>query len=133
MNKECIICDLDGVIFEYLDMGLEEFYKNLDVFCPKNDIIPIIQGLYSQGIKIIFLTARSEKCRRMTRYQLDSIINFPYELCMRDRDDIREDYIIKEEITKELMVKYHVLLAIDDNPKNCQMFKSLGITTLQVL
>ena len=84
------------------------------------------------SVKIVFVTARDEKCRAYTLYQLKQLFDFPIELYMRGRGDLRPDPDVKREYIIDLKEKYNILLCIDDNPDNCKMYNELGLTALEV-
>lgn len=111
---------------------LEEFYQNLDRCCPVDWAVHLVKGLQKQKIKIIFVTARDEKCRSYTLYQLKQLFDFPIELYMRGRGDLRPDPDVKREYIIELKEKYNILFCIDDNTDNCKMYNELGLTALEV-
>ena len=133
MNSNACIFDLDGVVFvNPFFENIEDFYKNIQYCIPQDWTVKLINGLYNQGIKIIFLTARDIKCRGITYYQLKELFDFPIHLYMRRRGDTREDYIVKQEYMEQLVKKYNILFCMDDNVKNCEMYRTFGLTTLQV-
>lgn len=128
-----IICDIDGVILEtprWYEM--DDFYQNLDQCVPNDWAVSLINGLHNQHIKIIFLTARDEKCRSYTKYQLEQLFDFNIHLYMRTRGDEREDYIVKAEHVERLLKKENILFAIDDNYQNCLMFNQYKIPSFHV-
>ena len=128
-----IICDIDGVILEtprWYEM--DDFYQNLDQCVPNDWAVSLINGLHNQHIKIIFLTARDEKCRSYTKYQLEQLFDFNIHLYMRTRGDEREDYIVKAEYVERLLKKENILFAIDDNYQNCLMFNQYKIPAFYV-
>ena len=128
-----IICDIDGVILEtprWYEM--DDFYQNLDQCVPNDWAVSLINGLHKQHIKIIFLTARDEKCRSYTKYQLEQLFDFNIHLYMRTRGDEREDYIVKAEHIERLLKKENILFAIDDNYQNCLMFNQYKIPAFHV-
>ena len=133
MKRKAVICDIDGVILTctyYADM--EEFYQNILECYPIDPMVSVIKGFHQDGYEIIFLTARNVKCRGVTTYQLQKCFDFPIKLYMRGRDDIREDWIMKQECVQMLSNEYEFVLALDDNPRNCQMFIDNKIPTIQV-
>lgn len=134
MKDKAIICDLDGTLVanNKWDGTFETFYDTITECYPVDWCLNLLQGLHKQKVKIIFMTARGEHCKNITKIHLNSWLDFPYELYMRKQDDIREDHIVKRDYTEELLKKYDILLALDDNIKNCQMFRSYGITALLV-
>lgn len=132
MKKKAIICDLDGTLIQNPDWNgdYETFYQNITKGFPVEWCELLLNSL-ADKVKIIFLTARDDKCKSITEHQLNSWFDFSYILLMRITGDTREDYIIKQEHLSSLMEEYDILFCIDDNPKNCEMF-SQYIPTLKV-
>ena len=132
-KKKAIICDLDETLI-YNPI----FYEDFEVFrkhvldgIPNEWCVTMVNGFHKMGVEIIFLTARSEVCRLATEIQLDKIFSFDYILCMRDEYDLSSTVEMKEAHLKRLMRKYDILLCIDDDYENCEMF-SQYIPTLKV-
>lgn len=125
MKTKAIICDLDGTLIANpnWDGDFVTFYEILDQGYMLNWCYYILKGLVLQGIEIIFLTARDEKCRDFTISQLKEWLDFPFKLYMRRRGDLTIDHEMKEKFLKEILEKYDVLFSIDDNFANCTMFK----------
>lgn len=132
-KHRAIIVDIDGVILQcpyWQDM--EDFYKNLDQCVAVDWAVYLVNYIQQQGIKIIFLTARDEKCKIQTNIQLRQLFDFKYDLYMRKRGDLRIDWEIKQDYLKEIQEKYNVLFSIDDNASNCEMYRRNNIPSLQV-
>ena len=52
---------------------------------------------------------------------------------MRGAQDWRPAYAVKKQILRnEILPYYNIKLVFDDEPKNAEMFKKLGLITLQV-
>ena len=132
-KTKVIICDIDGVLMDgpWWD-DIEDFYLNMDSWYPIDWTVYMVNCFYKLGYKIIFLTARDEKVRVKTTQQLKELFPFNINLYMRPRGDMRESYIVKEEHLMELMEKYDILFAMDDEIPNCQMFKKHGIPVVQI-
>ena len=89
MKKKTVICDIDGVlldsehIFDKInELGLSgndkwEYFNrhanDVDVIANKN-VIDLLSAFNSAGIRIIFLTARSQEIEAQTRAKLDMVI-----------------------------------------------------------
>jgi hypothetical protein len=58
----------------------------------------------------------------------------PYdEFYIRSADDSRDDRIVKRELfDKHVLGKYNVIAVIDDRPKVCQMWRSIGLNVVQI-
>lgn len=133
MKTKVVICDIDGVVLTcpYFNT-VDDFYQNIESCVPVDWAVHLIQGLYEQGIKILFLTARDSKCRGITEHQLKQCFDFPIHLYMRIHNDTRPDFVIKEEFIYEFEEKYDILFCIDDNKFNCDMYNSHNLISLWV-
>lgn len=132
-KTKVVICDIDGVIMQgpWWD-DIQDFYDNMDSWYPIDWMVDIVNCIYKLGYKIIFLTARDEKVRRKTTQQLKNMFDFKIELYMRKKDDERPSCVIKEEYLPELMDKYDILFALDDEQPNCDMYRKHGISVIQI-
>jgi predicted kinase len=82
---------------------------------------------------IILLSGRSSVCYDLTVAWLKQhSINYK-ALFMRPADDQRPDHILKSELYHfNIRGKYNVLGVIDDRPKVCRMWRSIGLSVFQV-
>jgi predicted kinase len=82
---------------------------------------------------IILFSGRSSVCRDLTITWLKHHnINYT-DLFMRPADDNRSDDILKSELYyHHIRDRYNVLGIIDDRPKVCRMWRSLGLSVFQV-
>ena len=81
-----------------------------------------------------FLTARSEKIRYNTRTRLNKEFKnvLDYCLLMRAKDDLDPAHIVKEKHLKTILERYEVILAIDDEQPNLDMFNRYGLLVKKV-
>ncbi len=86
--------------------------------------------------RIIFISGRKEICREATEkwlYNKGFPGNHWRDIFMRKDDDNRDDVIVKEELYNEhIKGKYRVRFVVDDRPKVCRMWRSLGLPVFQV-
>ena len=129
-----IIIDIDGVILKCDEwFCIEEFYKKLDTCKPIYWTINILKTLLiTLEATPVFLTARNEKYKNKTISQLDQYFDIPYKLYMRKQNDLREDPEIKEDYIKQLIKDNNILFCIDDNIKNCSMYRKYKLNVLHV-
>jgi predicted secreted acid phosphatase len=150
LKENCIVLDVDGVILDTFFIFEEIFELKLkgddmwDYFhsncnSEKVKIIKECKGLLAllyilkmKGIPldIILLTSRNEKVREATEKKLKTCMYYD-KLIMRPKDDYRESHILKKEELQKLEEKYNILMYIDDDLKNCEAGKELGIFTLR--
>lgn len=137
-----IICDLDGTLC--LLNGRNPY----DASTCENDLVnPAMYGILSamqykfentmpEGkIKIMFCSGREDKYRDQTIGWLrnNGMLEDSFKLYMRKTGDNRKDSIIKKEIYEEhIKGKYNVLFVLDDRNQVVDLWRSLGLTCLQV-
>jgi HK97 family phage prohead protease len=110
-GEPAIIVDIDGTLITAGRPNLE-----------------LIDYLDSQDAEIFIVTARPESERSETLDQLESFdIDFDF-LFMKDSDE--ETPAWKKSVAETILETYNVLLAIDNDPDNMEVFQELGIPTL---
>lgn len=147
-KPKVVLFDLDDVLFytKPIFAKAEEMNLSGDVLwryfhaevhkCPVNGWCrELIIALEYSGITPIFITARSEEIREVTRMAIIKCLNtIHFSLYMRKLGDKRSSEFIKEEILyDEILPKYAVLFALDDDIKNCVMYAKYGIPALHVI
>ena len=126
-----IISDMDGTIST--NDGERAFFDwdkvNLD---KENLYVTNILRAMSKTHKIIVVSGRDSACYDLTKKWLeDHTIPFDF-LLMRKTGDMRPDDIVKKEIFDEFIKeKYYVEAVVDDRPKVCDMWRKMGLKTLQ--
>lgn len=122
-----VICDLDGTLC--LMNGRNPY----DASECQNDLLsPVVANLIKDRT-VILVSGREEKYLPPTLEFL-SKHNIKYEkLFMRQTDDKRKDWIIKNEIWHDHIAgKYNIEFVLDDRNRVVEGWRSLGLTVLQV-
>lgn len=125
-----IVCDLDGTIAIHNGRSPYDTEKcDTDLVNP-----PVVKILESvKPDQLIFCSGREDKYREKTKKWLNSVGFHDFKLLMRKTDDLRNDAIIKKEIyDAEIKGKYNVLFVLDDRDRVVNMWRSEGLTCLQV-
>lgn len=128
------ICDIDGTVAIMNGRGPYE-WKKVGNDKPNIDVLEIINALKTRSTDIIFVSGRDEICREET---MDWLLKYTpkrkaIKLFMRPIGDHRKDVEIKREIyQREIEGKYNVLGVFDDRDQVIELWRSLGLTTLQV-
>ena len=148
MKPQAIIVDLDGTLIDSEHRIVYDINGEIDLdrSCKEEDIKrdqlikpigELVWAMKAMGhLTIIYLTARSERYRKVTIDWLNT--NMPTTLAhtvllMRPDDNHDPDYICKSELfSLHIKDKYDVLFAVDDNNDNTRMFNRYGILTLLV-
>ena len=130
-----IICDLDGTIA--LMNGRSPYdYDECDKDLPNKVIIDLVETYLSYKGNVIFLSGRDGRGREKTvQWIKDNVqlMDKEFELWMRKSEDNRKDSIIKKELFDEhIKGKYYIDFVLDDRNQVVQLWRSLGLTCLQV-
>lgn len=135
-----ILVDIDGTValntngrgwFEWARVGEDT---------PNEDVCFIVQSLlyarHSAGFEIVFVSGRSDACKRETREWLEQTFDFDdqdFELFMRKEGDYRRDSIVKNEIFwDQIAPSWDVVACIDDRQQVVDEYRAMGLTVLQV-
>jgi predicted kinase len=130
-----VLVDLDGTLAE---MGERSPYDwdRVDEDKPHQDIIDLVYTLRDAGAEIVFVSGRDGRAREKTRVWLRKHLGEWADdatLLMRRQGDMRKDAIVKEEIYRnEIRSRYNVWLVLDDRQQVVDMWRLLGLRTLQV-
>lgn len=127
-----------------LDKPLPKFKKNWAAFfagIPKDepnlwclDLLRNFAWSSVEHLDIVFCSGRDDNQRKMTVEWLDRVIgdDFGYDLYMRNRNDSRQDAIVKEIILDfEILTRYEPVFMIDDRQQVVDMWRKRGFTCLQ--
>ena len=154
MKKKAIICDIDGVLLDTSHImeriekaGLtgDDKWEFFDRHANDHDVeadyrvIEMLEVFASQGYRIIFLTARSVEIETPTRAKIQIAIAqyaesiFDFLLIMRPTLNTEPAPDLKERWLNLLREEYDVLMAIDDETANCEMFARNKVLTTKVL
>ncbi len=131
--RDAIVVDMDGTLALFGDRNpYSRDFENDDV----NEPVASILRAYAQSRNdcvVIIVSGRKEKYREQT-------ISFMHKhdipmdwLLMRHDDDNRKDSIVKQEIYDAYIKNdFNVLFVLDDRNQTVQMWRSNGLTCLQV-
>lgn len=131
-----VIFDMDGVLSDasgrqhYLE-GPMMYWDAFFAACGEDDLIAEAAALghhLDPDVRVILLTARPIRVRRQT---LDWLGRQPVRwdlLLMRDEDDWMSSHVFKRTCLSALRARgFDVRLALDDDPKNVEMFRAAGV------
>ncbi len=130
--KWAIICDIDGTLAKMHNRSPYEWSKVGEdhVNHPIKDIINTYSG---NRFEIIVVSGRDGICAFETQQWLDNNSICYDKIHMRPVGNQEKDSIIKERIYSEhIKDKYNVLFVLDDRNQVVDMWRSLGLTCLQV-
>lgn len=136
---KAIIVDIDGTVAHRIDRGPFE-WSRVKEDLPKREILDIVKMFHDNGYSIIFLSGRDEVCYDLTLewikdhfYETYKIDYNDIQLYMRPKDDVRKDSIVKKELFMEHVYnKYYITHVLDDRNSVVFLWRSMGLTCLQV-
>ena len=146
-QKDIIICDIDGTIsvvgerLKYLQqqpVDWETFYNDCFEDEPIEEICTLVEAMFSQGYKIIFLTGRRASVEGKTRAWINNYLpklNGCYTLLMRDDGDHRHDVETKpERLTQSLTqgALERIAFILEDRNSMVAKWREMGFRCLQV-
>ena len=138
MKPFCILIDIDGTLAlkgkrdPYDFSKVSEDLLNLIV----HDVISAYLSL-NPDIEPIFISGRSDICIEDTlEWLFDKCLflkDSNFKLFMRNNEDYRNDFMVKEEIYLEKIAPYYLVkLIFDDRDSVVKMWRSHGLTCFQV-
>lgn len=127
-----IICDIDGTLAKMTGRSPYDYTKVMTDI-PNRDVDRLVQALNNIGAVIILVSGRDGFCREDTEKWLYKY-EIPYDhLYMRPEGNKENDAIIKKRIYDEnIKDKFNVLCVLDDRDRVVSMWRSIGLTCLQV-
>ncbi len=126
-----IICDLDGTLA--LLNGRNPYdASTCEQDLPNKPVAMMLRN--ALGIhKLIITSGRNDKYRPETERWISFMGFYPDKVLMRKDGDMRQDAIVKEEMYhNEIEGLYNVTAVFDDRQQVVDMWRSLGLTCLQV-
>jgi hypothetical protein len=127
-----VICDLDGTLA--LIHGRSPYDA---ARCERDELNTVVAGILRALVEprpaVLLVSGREERYREQTVRWLTRH-NIEYnELHMRPTGDYRKDTVIKREIfEREIRHRYRIEFVLDDRNQVVEMWRSLGLTCLQV-
>jgi len=130
-KPKAIICDIDGTVAKMVDRSPYDISRVDEDIVQEN--IRDILDRYREDHEIIMVSGRDGGCRDKTITWLEDN-GVPYDyLYMREEGNNEKDYVIKKRIFDTyIRDNFNVVLILDDRDRIVQMWRSLGLTCLQV-
>jgi hypothetical protein len=142
-NPLAVMCDIDGTV------ALKGNRNPYDESCvdqdqPNEPVVDVLVALIRVGYTPVFISGRTEKCYISTQQWLKKYVLSQYlspntrlspypPLLMRPEGDNRRDAEVKLELfNKHIRNNYNVRAVLDDRNQVVEMWRSLGLTVLQV-
>lgn len=132
---DCIVVDLDGTVARHVDRSPYDYSKVYtdEVIEP---VWNIVRAVEDSGVEVVFLSGRNEECRDETAKWLRDKLgrDESQPLFMRPKDDPHtNDFIVKDRLLEKHVVPgYNILAVVDDRNRVINMWRSKGVTCLDV-
>ncbi|GIG60923.1 hypothetical protein Lfu02_52950 [Longispora fulva] len=132
-GADIILVDIDGTVALMGDRSPYDWAR-VGIDLPNRPVIAAVRAMHAAGHGIVYCSGRDEACRAETEAWLDKYVGLPsLGLFMRPAGDQRKDSIVKKEIfNREIRDKYQVACVFDDRMQVVRMWRSLGLTVMQV-
>jgi predicted kinase len=128
-----VVCDIDGTVAKMVARSpFDETRVHEDQ--PNGPVIAVLRAMWSAGNRVVFLSGRTDGCRQATVKWLNRHVGIPFAgLHMRAAGDMRKDSVVKLELFNEhVREHYDVTCVLDDRDQVVVLWRSLGLTCLQV-
>ena len=132
-KARAVLVDVDGTLANHHGIRSPFEWHKVGEDTLHDEVCDIVKALRTAGEKIVIVSGRDAVCRTETAEWLRGNGIEYDDLFMRDEGDMRSDDIVKAEILEHgILQKYGVKMVIDDRPRVCNMWRSLGIPVIQV-
>ncbi|MGL5035385.1 MAG: AAA family ATPase [Microcystaceae cyanobacterium] len=122
-----IICDLDGTLCLIKNRSPYDASR-----CDQDDLNPVVANLLV-GKTVLLVSGREDQYREPTLRFLTKYNITYHQLWMRETGDSRKDSIVKKEIfDRHIRGVYNIEFVLDDRNQVVELWRSLGLTCLQV-
>ena len=135
----CVMADMDGTLALLNGRSPYDESRVIDDL-PNTGVISTLRALIESGYDVVFMSGRTEGCRADTETWLqqhvmiyDMFRTGDAQLFMRPIGDNRPDHVVKLELfDKYVRDRYDVRVVLDDRDQVVRLWRSLGLTCLQV-
>ncbi|GAA1255263.1 NIF family HAD-type phosphatase [Sphaerisporangium rubeum] len=128
------LVDIDGTLALRGDRGPYDWAR-VGEDTPNAPVVAVVQALVLAGHRVAYLSGRKEHCRHQTEFWLATHVGHwdrAEGLWLRADHDNRSDVKVKREIYRRHFAHQSVTGVIDDRRSVVAMWRSLGLTVLQV-
>lgn len=129
-KKPCVIFDIDGTLALKRDRNAFDWENvgNDDINIPVLELYFALKDRYD----VIICSGRDMVCENQTQDWLQKY-NIEYKkLHMRDKNDTRPDWIIKQEMWEQICKDYYIAFMVDDRNQVVDHARDLGFVVFQV-
>ncbi len=126
----CFVFDIDGTLAIRGNRGpYDEGKVHLDT--PNADVVTLAKALNDAKHILHICTGRTEACREATEIWLASHGIIYLTLQMRAVSDTRSDYLVKEDMWRNICEANYIVMMMDDRSQVVHHARTLGFTVAQ--
>lgn len=128
-----IIVDIDGTMAKMNGRSAYD-WSRVGEDSPNYPVVQIVLDyMEKHSGDVLFVSGRDGVCREATTQWLANLGCYGFELYMRPPGNLEKDAVIKRRIFDEFIRdRYDVEYVLDDRDQTVEMWRSLGLTCLQV-
>lgn len=134
--QDAVIVDLDGTAMIIGDRSPYDASRCDETDTPCPAIQKTLSALVKDGVKLIFMSGRSDADRAATLRSLEMHYRFSDEefiLHMRKDGDTRKDEFVKADLYADnVYAKYNIICVFDDRVSVVRFWRSIGLTVFQL-
>ena len=129
-RQHCVVVDIDGTLAEKGDRSPYD-WQNVHMDTVIKPVRDIVEDIYDK-VKVIIATGRDGECLALTEMWLEKH-GIPYdEIYIRERGDMRADWIVKREMAEKICKNHYISCWIDDRLQVTRYLRNIGIKVLNV-
>ena len=147
MNKNIVICDIDGTIsrvgerLQYLQQtppDWDSFYDDCFDDEPIEEMCALVRHLHKVGYRIIFCTGRRESVRDKTEAWIKKHVSSNFaipHILMRPSSDHRHDTEVKPELLERHLSEQEraqIAFILEDRDSMVEKWRDIGYICIQV-
>jgi hypothetical protein len=128
MNIPVFVFDVDMTLTKefWTDAHVTDLRANMPV-------LNLALSMQQNGMDVVVVTARPYLLFDDTEFWLNEKGLYPQLLLMRELDDERPDYEVREDQIATVIEEYgDRVMLFDDNPENCRAVRAMGVPCIQV-
>ena len=132
VGEVAVIVDIDGTLAIH-DGRSPYDYSKVTQDKPNQDVVNLVNDLYSVGYRVIITSGRPDSVRAETADWLTKYVEWDH-LFMREEGDTRPDYVVKREILETCIAPLDcdIVGVFDDRNQVVNMWRDMGLTCFQV-
>lgn len=131
-KDKCILLDLDGTLCDMAGKRSPYDWKKVGGDLADYSVRSLVQNIDIRNVEIIICTGRDGSCLKETTGWLAENGVFYKHIFIREEGDTRADWVVKEEMWREIAESYFILGLVDDRLQVVRRARALGLKVFNV-